>query len=232
MIQDSNATGLSLLPTTTSIHRSWIDSIAIPRSYIVQPATLLLFIRHVPFKIKTRTKPSELPTSTQQDTRPFGSPLTCLSVLLLFIYLKHLLHLHNLQFTVAGQHRLKTHSSYPIPDISWPRPPSPDPFRRALFAKLFIMTPSSDARPKAHSPSGYLELLPATTYVIPKQKVATPSQSHLADQDFDIPVENETKTATTKWKSSSISTGLRAGSSMGGDRSSFLQLAAVPALNE
>ncbi|MCJ1425840.1 hypothetical protein MMC29_003740 [Sticta canariensis] len=94
------------------------------------------------------------------------------------------------------------------------------------------MTPSSDARPEAHSPSGYLELLPPTTYVIPKPKVATPSQSHLADQDFGMPAENETKTATTGGKSSSVSTGSRVGSSMGGDKSSFLQLAAVPTLNE
>ncbi|MCJ1267799.1 hypothetical protein MMC22_007685 [Lobaria immixta] len=94
------------------------------------------------------------------------------------------------------------------------------------------MAPSSNATPKAHSPSGYLELLPATTYIIPKPRVATPSQGHLADQDFDTPAENKSKAATTKRRSGSFSTVAKVESSKGGDRRRFLQLAPGPASDE
>lgn len=143
-----------------------------------------------------------------------------------------MLPLHNLHFLAPGQVRLKTDPSYlalPLPKLAVPtvsKSPSENP-----FTKLSIMAPSSNAVPKVHSPSGYLELLPATTYVVPKP-VATLSQSHLTDHDFDMPAENETKAATMKKRLGSISTVSRVGSSEGGDGSRFLELVPMPALDQ
>ncbi|MCJ1462424.1 hypothetical protein MMC07_001025 [Pseudocyphellaria aurata] len=105
------------------------------------------------------------------------------------------------------------------------------------------MTPSSDAVPMAHSPSGYLKLLTATTHVKPKPRIATSSQNRLVGNAFDMtigngiktnafdmPIGNGTKTATIEEEPGSISNVSTAGSGGCDDKRRFLELAPVTAL--
>lgn len=199
---------------------------------ILQPAVFLLFIRH--FIFKTRTKQSLLHrprhVHDQQDTRRFVSVQTCPSVFL--IYQCHVLSASpsssfpRARTTTIESTSISLYSRPKLALTTTSKPSSQNP-----LAKLVIMAPSANAIPKVHSPSSFLELLPATTYIIPKPRVMTP-QSHLTDHEFDMPVKNETKAATTKRRPGSVSTVSRVVSSDGGDRKRFLELAPVPALEK